>query len=289
MRCAPAYAWDCCPLVGFDPDSRWHLGGSYAFGLTATEDGNTELQTDAGQLDTGFAYRHALDLQSEGVAWKLYHQVLPSRLRFASGGSQFATTLYAGRFIRWARDGKLLLATSPPQHVPFPLNIGVDTTIGDLRFANHPNGWDADLGVVSALVALDFWRRRALGSYAELGLGPTYGLRFAQASEQELETSHVVAPFTQASFLLRHESTDGRHAVHSRLGGGYAWSDADGWGWRAAGAASYEAILLAVNDLPVSCFAEVGYRYEQPHPSTRTAHELRTALGARFGVPLTGW
>jgi len=267
--------------VGFDPGSRWLLGG----GLAASWSGETGGPV-GGQLETGVLYRHIAAIPAEGAAYKLYHEALLSRLWLdEQGASRLSTTLYTGRFMRWSRDGRIVLPTSPPKRVPFPMNIGLEAAIGDIDFAELGSGYGLDIGVLRAELLLDVWRRRRLGSYAQFGLGPSYQLRL-WGRDEELGVDHVVAPFTQGSFALRHESADGRHSVGARLYGGYALSSEHGSGGRAGAAADYEAIVIAVNDLPISGFVARGYGYESIPRPTRSEHALSALAGLRLSVPL---
>jgi hypothetical protein len=270
--------------VGFDLGSRFVLGLGYAPGYDGAEPAFAQLA-----LDTGVLERELRDVSGGSMTWKLYHQALMSRVRFGSpDGDRLSTTLYAGRFVSYLRDGRIVVPWSPSDYAPFPLNIGFAASLGSFELAEASAGYGLEIGVVQAAVVLDFWRRRELGSYAELGLGPSYALRlWNTGAERELAIDHVVSPFTTASFTVHHEWDQGRELVDARIEGGYALSSSWGSAAGARAAARYEAVLLGIDDLPLSVFADVSYRYEQaPHP-TGGAHQLDAAAGLRLGVPLS--
>jgi hypothetical protein len=270
--------------VGFDLGSRFVLGLGYAPRYDAAGPSFAELA-----LDTGVSERELRDVSGGNMTWKLYHEALTSRVRLgAPDGDRLSTTLYAGRFMSYLRDGRIGLPWSPSDYAPFPLNIGFAASFGSFELAEAASGYGLEIGVAQAEVVLDFWRQRALGSYAELGLGPSYALRLWKGGAgSELAIDHVVSPFTTASFTVHHEWDQGRELVEARIEGGYVLSSSWGSAGRARAAARYEAVLLALDDLPLSVFADVGYRYEQaPHP-TGGAHRLDATAGLRLGVELS--
>ncbi len=276
--------------VGFDPGSRWLFGLGYGLRYgsspaTGDGEGDGRGQFALALLDTGLAMRHIVDFPAERVGYKLYHQGLRSRVWFDAGAvSQFETTLYAGRFMRWSRDGQIVVPSTPPKRIPFPLNIGMQAEIGQLQLTQSDTGYGAEIGVTKAEVLLDFWRQRRLGSHAQFGFGPSYDIWLD--GHEQLQVEHVIAPFTRASFGFHHESTDGHHSIDCSVAGSYAVAVDAGWGWRFRAQADYEAILLAVNDLPLSAYGQVAYRFAERPVPTRGTHDLRASAGLRFAVPI---
>lgn len=287
--------------VGFDPGSRWLLGWGYAPRWTPGT-----LTVDAAVIETGVLYRHLAEEPAGEGAWKLYHEVLLSRVQVLPAPSTLSTTLYTGRFLHWTRDGQLVLPTSPPHSVPFPLNIGFELAVGQVEYADRLHGFGAEIGVARAEILLDLWRQRELGSYAEIGLGPAYELWLQQGGSwdeawgddpaadlpgegetEAIESEHVVAPFTRLSFALHHESADGHHAVDARVAGGYALTASGDSTARLRARASYELILLAINDLPLSAVTAIDYRYELLPRPAGPSHELGATAAIRLAVPVT--
>lgn len=270
--------------VAFDPGSRWFVGWRYAPGFVPDE-----LQLDATVLETGVVYRHVLDFPAEGVAWKLYHASLSSQVQLTPGVTRLQTTLYRGRAMRWSREGSIVLPTNPPRHVPFPFNIGVEASVGSVDYEDLPRGFRADIGVARAEVVLDVWRRRALRSYAQFGVGPAYEIWLdppaAGGEGDEIVLGHVVAPFTRASAAFHHESGDGHHAVDLGASGGYALTSHWGGHGFVRAQASYEAIVVAVNDLPVSAVTSLHYRFGQASRPQVAHHQVGATLGLRLSAP----
>ncbi len=256
--------------VGFDAGSRWMVGG--AVGLTA--DGDV-----AGALETELAYRSLLDFPDEDVAWKMVHTMLGARV-LLDGATRFddlslTATLYEGRYHRWMREGFITVPLNPPKHLPFPLNIGAEGVV--CRFETRPDDPETigELTVQRAQIVFDFWRSRRLGSTAQIGFGPSYDIVLGKD-----RLTHHIAPFTRATAQVRHEWESGRQVVDVRGDVGYAWSTGDEWVLQATATAGYELIVLAVNDWPLSVFADVEYRF-------RDDHDVRGLAGVRMAIPLT--
>jgi hypothetical protein len=266
--------------VGFDLARCFALGLAWA---PRTVGGDPSL--DRIELDTGLRYRHAIDFPVEGVRYKLYHEVLVSHAALTSPQeAHLESTLSQFRFMRYSRDGRVVLPSSPPESLPFPLNIGFEATLGSVDFAEAGPGYGAEIRVARVEVVLDFWQRRELGSYAQLGVGPWYSVWLFGADEPVVD--HLVAPFTSGSLVVHHELDQGKHVLEAEVRGGYALSTSSGSAAHALVRASYEAVLLAINDLPVSASATAHYRFEQaPRPSAGP-HEIGASLGVRLGVPL---
>jgi len=276
--------------VAFDPGSRWMLGAGYAAGRTA---GTGWAGPAAGQVETGLLFRHIMDFPDEESAWKLYHEVLVTRVWLGDLGTlpvpRLEATLYRSAYLRWQREGFITVPTSPPRRLRFPLNIGLDTVVGRFETVPPETGLAARLELLRAHFLLDAWRSRDLGLYAEFGLGLGYDLwlagRFADGGGLGVE--HLVSPGSDFTAAVRYETADGLHAVEARGSCGYWWSNVRGWGLRAQAAASYELIWLAIDDQPLSGYVEASYRYEPLLPDPAAAHEFRAVLGLRFGVTLT--
>jgi hypothetical protein len=274
--------------VAFDPGNRWMLGGGYAAGHPA---GAGWAGPAAGQVETGLFVRHAVVFPEEQVAWKMYHDVLMGRVWLGDASESpvplLDATLYRGTYLRWQREGYVMLPTTPPRRLRFPLNIGLDAVVGRFETMPEGTGLAARIEAVRSHFLLDAWRSREMGLYAQFGIGPAYDLwlagSFVDAAGVDVE--HLVSPGSDLTATVRFETGDGRHAVEGRGSCGWWWSSARGWGVRAEAAASYEFIWLALNDQPLSGYVEAAYRYEQLL-EPRAAHDFRATAGLRFSVPL---
>jgi hypothetical protein len=270
--------------TGFDPGSRIVIGGGYR-PLSALS-GEPEL--DIGYLEVGVRYRHRIDFEQGLIVWKLYHQALWANIDLGSGtGPRLRATAYRGRLVRWAEDGRLVLPSSPPRAVPFPLNVGVETTVGQIDYREQPHGFSSEIGVIRSEVVLDLWRQRRLGSYAQLGVGPRYDLWLLDDPlAKSIEAHHLVAPFTSGSFTFHHEAADGHHAFDAQLAAAHRLQVDRGWSPMVTASVSYEALLIAINDLPVSSYLASDYQFRDDPLVGRSEHELRGSLGLRLGLPI---
>ncbi|MBT9556906.1 MAG: hypothetical protein IV100_12800 [Myxococcales bacterium] len=269
----------------FEPASRIHLGGNWRFGASGTQD----VSLSSGELELGLAFAYLDGDPETGVAWKHYHELLGGELHLKAGGPAVLGTglLYHGRFVRWARDGSITIPTSPPTQIPFPMNIGVDVTVGSVR-ATGGSDVGLEIGALASEILLDVWRSPRLGVYAQFGVGPTWDVRLRLDPDSAVvgAVEHVVAPFSQGSFELRYTTMTGLHTVRARGTGGWYWSSESGFGPRATAVASFETIVLAVNDWPLSVAVEAEYRYDGLGEPLGREHEWSGTVGLRLGAPL---
>jgi len=270
--------------VAFDPGHRWLVGGSWS----ASVGGHGRSEQGMGRIEARLLHRHLLGFPEEDVAWKMYQEILSVRLWEGGAPERPLVRLlaYRGTFVRWMKSGFVTIPSSPPKRIPFPLSIGVEVAAGELRTLPE-SVLAAEIGVVRSEVLFDFWRSRSMGSFAQVGMGPSYDLWLLCPEAGDVGLAHVVAPFSLATASFHHEWWGGKQAVDVRTAFAWAWSSAAGFGPRASASAEYEVVLLAVNDHPVSLFAEAEYHFEgllQERDPGR--HDLRTALGVRLGWPL---
>ena len=273
----------------FEPGHRFFFGAGWSTLATGSAD---VVDAGMGRLGTGLRVRHLLDFPDEDVAWKMYHRILEARLfqGEAEGARPVVeATVYHGRYVRWTRDGFITIPTSPPTRLAFPLNVGAEVSVGELR-TRPRSTLAAELGIVRSEVLFDFWRSKRLGSFAQVGIGPEYAIWFLDGTPGAgLQPSHVVAPFSMLSATVHHEWDSGRQVVNLRVQGAWAWSSrSDAWGARADALASYEIVFLALNDHPLSFFVDLAYRFEslELRDDDPGRHDLRTTAGLRLGWPL---
>src|SRR6185295_7197962 len=239
--------------VDFDPGRRAFLGSAHApivdaGGLSAERIG----------LEGGISFRHAVDFADEGVRWKLQHDFALASVGLGRPDTTVRGELYALRFLRWSADGSVVVPTTPPRRFGFPFGVGFDAAVGrvDLHAGTAAQG---EIGIARGALLLDLLPHRALGTYAIVGVGPRYDLR-VDGADRTVE--HVVVPFSEPEVALHLESANGRHVLWARAGGGYAWTSGHGAGAQAGASLSYEAVVLAVNDLPLSVGAAVRWRWD---------------------------
>ncbi|MCA9620678.1 MAG: hypothetical protein KC731_16760 [Myxococcales bacterium] len=268
--------------VDFDPAARVWLGSGYApRAATSIRD-----EPARGYVELGLAYRHRWSFPEEGVAWKLEHDLLPTRLLFGPPALAWSSTLYRGRFVRWSRDGRIFIP--PDSRVPFPLDVGFETELGHVDYRELTPGFAIDLEAVRSEIVLGLLRRESLRSWVRVGVGPSYGLRLVGIDDDPLAIGHRIAPFSAGSFAAHHESADGHHAVEAGVRGSYALRVDHGWAFEARAHVSYELVLIAINDLPASSYIDASYTFRGDPPTDLGRHEVVASAGLRFSVPLTG-
>ena len=258
--------------VSFDFGRRLWLGVGYAPHRTPT--GDTEVSPAA--FDFGVAFD---ELSADGRTRRRF-TVLDGQVRLHS----FGLDVTGFRFDLSHRYQRPLLRITtfvkePARHDLF-LNIGLFTEA--LHFEQAPRGIDGEqsltLGTVQA--TLDLWQSADLRSYVRVRTGPGVEVRIGPwgettrfvgfAPQAVLEGNLVLGgralqnlAFRARACLLR--TVD---VVPAAIPGGY-FADAE---------AAYEAILLAINDQPVSfrIAAQGGVRGDALDPGTPTVTSVVT-------------
>lgn len=268
--------------VSFDPASRLVVGAGYG-PRAATEIAD---EPDRGYVEVAVRYRHRWAFPAEGVAWKLEHEMLPTRVGLGHG-VRFETAAYRGRYMRWSRDGQIFFP--PDLRVPFPLDVGFETELGHVDYRELDPGVGVDLDVVRSEIVLGFLRNESMKSFVRLGIGPRYGLRLWEPdAATPLEVHHLIAPFSSGSFTAHHESADGHHVVELAARASYALRVDHGWAFSAHTRASYELVILAINDLPASTYVDAAYGYRGDPSPGHGAHEVVGTAGLRMSIPIDG-
>lgn len=157
------------------------------------------------------------------------------------------------------RDGWVTLPTHPPRRVAFPMNVGIDSFAGQFTLRPDTPLIGAEIGVVHTEVVLDFWRRKAMGRWFQMGIGPTYAIWLLGDLKPGGITGleHVISPFAHVSATVHREWDRGRQLVEARVSGAAVWASSRGWGARASASAPYEMTLVALNDRPLTAYVEV--------------------------------
>ncbi len=242
--------------TGFDQGSRWYAGALVSVDLAS--------EAEYG-FEAGFRHRQRLDWPDEEVSWKIDQRALSLRLVPAEA-LRVEATLYEGRYHRWTRESRIVVPTTPPKYIPFPMNVGIEGTLGKLELSPRADGALGELAVQHAQVVFDFWRKEAMTSHALLGVGPSWDMRLFRSGVDQ-----IVAPMSRLTVALHHEWAAGRQVLDVDAEGSWALTVGQGWGPRGRASARYEWVVLAINDLPVSVLAEVAWRYDVEHDLTATA------------------
>jgi hypothetical protein len=268
--------------VAFDPGRSLDLG----VGWTGSRGSGSHLRPETTSdltLRAGLTYRHRVEFPEEEIAWKLTHRIGQAWL--APDRGWITGELYALHFLRWSRDGSVVLPSSPPRRIGFPLGLGFDVGVGsvDLRRDRIVEG---EVGVARGALLFDVVRSPRPGAWLTFGVGPRYALRVAEGRPVE----HVVVPFSEPELAGHLELDRGRHVLSGSVGGGYAWTSAAhaASARQARGALGYAIVVAALNDAPVSLRADATFRFDDPPLPGRLPLELKGGASAVLGLPLGG-
>jgi len=270
----------------FDPGNRLIFSSGWE-GLFHAQSADSLRQ--AGTFTVGLLLRDGCDGQQEDC-WKSTYDFLISQVivgrKGARGWPAGQTQLYSGDYVRYLTSPYLTVPTSPPRKLFVPFNFGVAVDVGRLSVPTAPynEGWD--VGVIDTRLLLDFWRTPRPGSGLKLGVGIKYDVHVTEMNDSA-EVEHILAPFTATSLRFQHESRNGFHKWAAEVDASPAWSDHNGWGLHVHAQATYELVLVAVNDNPISLYSSASYRYdERSFASTSGAEEFVATAGLTCSVPM---
>lgn len=269
LAAAPAHAERCTGVTaeGSRFVTCFDLGNRLS--ITAGTDG----------FGGGIALRHVITFDDEpDLIWKLDHRI--TETTHAAFTNRFEGTVYAGRYIRHARDGHIVLPLGTPKKIFLPFDIGAMAEVGTIRWRDDASPVELTMIKMGALVDLSrtrtFRRRFTLGPVTrwdvELARDPTGDLMPRLAVDE-----HVVSPFSTGMLELAFESLEGRTAGSLRVEAGTAWSSLNGWRAEARAEATLERIVIAINDRPVSLVVGARYQIREDADPEATAR-----IGARI-------
>ena len=231
------------------------------------------LSVTAGSEGLGLtlALRHEITFDDDpDLEWKMEHVLVDST--YAVLDQRFTGTFYRGRFLRHARDGHIVIPLGTPKKVFLPFDIGALFEVGRLDW--QPMQPTFAIGVVRVAPLVDFARSR---SYRRVfSIGPSMHWDMNVDRSFQAVTEQTVAPFTEGLATVRLESGDGLYVAELRAEAGTAWHSDRGWHPEARAEATFEKIVLAINDRPIALTAGIQY------DSVRD--ETLARLGARFVV-----
>lgn len=238
--------------------------------FAACFDPGNRLAVDGGSVGYGarLDLRHAVDVDGEDITWRLHHH---SAVLVEPGGA-ITGVVYAGRYLRHARDGHIVLPLGAPRKLFVPFDIGAEAELGRAR--GRLDDPLIELTVFRGAALIELTRSNRFQRRVAVGVVGRWDLRLDRDT-RELQR-HAVAPFSLGMVDLYAESDDGLMSAGLRLEGGTAWSTDGGWATAFAGEATVERVVLAVNDRPVSVFASAGYELDRD--------EVRGELGVRFAI-----
>ena len=244
----------------FDPGTRITLGLGF-MGTSATDPVGSDPASavpGAGAWSglvgsMAIAVRHLMTTDDPGVWWRLEHVALDARV----GRGSLDGVLYRGRYIRHARDGRIVLPTSPPRKLYLPFDLGAEAEVG--RIAARGGADRIDVGVVRTGFFGELLRSPTFRRRLELGVAARWDLTGSGSGSDLAITEHRVAPFTLAMAAAHIESATGLTSLDLAAEAGRTWSTERGWENTASASAALERVLLAVNNRPLSLVARAGY------------------------------
>ncbi len=224
----------------FDPGRGLELrAGASAVGLSAG-------------LDLGLSLRLRGDRDSRskaGTSWLHAHRLLIADARWGPDQRHLTLAGYEGLARRHVDDGFLLLPTSPPLRLPFPLDLGLYARLARYeRRVEDGAGWTFE----TARVAMLFDPLRKGSGRFHLGIGPT--LAHVMRHDGVL-LKHELTPLTALQLVVNLESENGLWVLRASGQAGFTFDPGAfqaGAALRARGELSVERVVLAFNDQPVS-------------------------------------
>lgn len=221
------------------------------------------LSVTAGSEGVGgsLRVRHLIRFDDEpDLVWKLEHVV--GETTWGAWNRQLDTAVYRGRFLRHARDGKLVLpALGAPKKIFLPFDIGAEATVANVRWRPlQPVEDQLHVEVVNIAGLLDFARARS--SQHRFAIGPIVRWdidvdrsmgRIGKVSE------HAVSPFTMGLLNFKMESKDGLWLGEVRAEAGVEWHTQGSWKKQARAEVNLERIVIAINDRPIAITAGASY------------------------------
>ena len=232
--------------VSFDFGRRLWLGVGYAPHRTPA--GDTEIAPAA--FDFGVSY----DALSENGRTRERYTVLDGQVRLHSFGLDVTGFRYD---VSHRYDHPILRITTfvrEPERHDFYLNVGMFTEL--LHFEVAPRGIEGEesltLGTVQA--TLDLWQSEDLRSYVRLRAGPGVEMRMGPWGDETRYVGMLPQGTLEGNFII---GARAMQRFNFRLRGDLLRSAT--WhaetlpgDWTASADAAYEAILMAINDQPVS-------------------------------------
>ena len=225
-------------------------GGRFA---TCFDPGNRfVLRLSSEGAGLGVQLRHIMHFEDEpDLVWKMEHSLVDG----SYGGvlESYRARLYAGRYLRHARDGHIILPFRTDRKIFLPFDVGAEAEVATL--SQRVGAPFARLDVVRTAALVDFGRSPDFGHTLTFGLVARWDVDLDLSPEKQGQFDAVaqhVAPFTAAMAEARYEADNGLTSAALRLEGGGAWSSDTGWGRVFSSTASLERVLLAFNDRPLS-------------------------------------
>jgi hypothetical protein len=243
LSSAPAQQESCLELTQtrdvfatcFDPGKGLLLGAG-----ALMRDGEVSPE-----FRTGILVRTAHISRSKGSPWINTHRLLVTEARSGTARRGLTSTLYEGNLRRHLEEGFILVPTARPVRIPFPFDLSLDLRLGhyERRVWEGP-GWTLETG--RAALLLDPVRSPTARMW--LGVGPAASHTVRSSREG---TEHELSPFTSLLLDAGYETENGAWVARATALAGWTVGLDGVMRFRTREEASFERLLLAVNDHPV--------------------------------------
>jgi hypothetical protein len=187
------------------------------------------------------------------IYWGLDHDIAEA----IYDGEHVRGALYRGRFLRHSRDGHIVVPTSPPRKLFLPFDIGAEAAVGS--FDARTDTPLVDVGLLRAALVLEVTRSGDLRKRLVFGVAGRWDVTADLADGNIAVPESFVSPFSLGVAGLHLESSDGLHVLDVELEAGPRWSSVHAWGHLVRAQASYERVLIALDDHPLSLFMQTGW------------------------------
>lgn len=224
----------------FDPWRGVELGGAFVMDTGAP----------TGGFNAGMRLRGERESRAKvDSTWLALYELGATQVRPVNGLAAVDVTAFQALFRRHVREGRLLLPTSPPVQVPFPLDISVHASVA--RYERRLSEGD-DWSFEPVRVSLLFDPLRAASSRFHLGFGVAAAYRLRQVDQAVL---HEVTPLTAGALVFSFESEDGLWFARGAgtVGGSFVAPEPV-FTLRARGEVELSRVLFAVADQPLAVF-----------------------------------
>jgi hypothetical protein len=249
------------PCWGQHPSGAFRTCFDPGRGLELTAGGSARSLSGAADFGLGIRLRGQRDSRDKaGTTWLLSHHVAVAEAHVSPDTRDFTLLGYEGVARRHVDEGSLLLPTTPPIRLPFPLDLGLYSR--GLRYERRIEegpGWVFETGRIGLLI--DPLRSRS-GRF-HLGFGPVLA---HQLRHNGVTLHHELTPLTAVEVFINAESEDGLWVFRLSGWGGWTFTPENNQPnaiLRARGELSLERVLLAINDQPISVCVRGGGAFHE--------------------------
>jgi len=256
--------------ICFDPGNRLDLSAGGAFG----ED--EPLRGGASDLRLAYRWRKDLSSRTGDLEWLRDMTFVEARGLFTNRDAEpraASALLWRGVFVRHRANPFLLIPGPRPLRLPFPFDVGLLVEVGGASWDRSRRG-EALLAPIRSALLLDLGGR---GVLRRLAFGPEVAWS-VRVSETE-DPVHRIVPFTAGVVEARLESRDGLQALTLSARGGSSLAVPGGADGFLEARLAVERVVLAVNDRPLSLYAEGAHRAGASGKGSELGVGLRAALG----------